>query len=116
MSLLDYDIYTVPDQEENTVALAERMLSVTNPAKLIKDANTSPVIEKYDIKDVCRMLNDFSYENCKILLTGKGILENEEIGKQLGDPISEIKKEHWIHSKYRIYKKPANPREACDNE
>ena len=103
MSQLDYTIYTVPDPEEYTIALAERMLSVTNPAKLVKEANANTVVEDYDIKDLHRMLNDLSYENCKIVLMGNNILEREELDEQLGNPLSKIKKEKWMSVKYRVY-------------
>lgn len=36
MSQLSHDVYTVPDQEENTCRLAELMVTATEPTKLIK--------------------------------------------------------------------------------
>ena len=74
------------------------------------------MLEKYDLDDVRSMIGDMNYENCKILLVGKNILENEEIAEQLGDPISEVKKEKWMSVKYRLYEKPVNPRSACADE
>ena len=82
---MEYDIYTVPNPEDNVTALAERMLSVTDLKKLIKEANGGnehPVVEDIDIKDLRYMLDDLSYANCKIVLIGKDLLEREILDDQ----------------------------------
>ena len=75
-----------------------------------------PVIEDYDVADIKKMIDDLSYENCKIILTAKSILDNEDLIEKLGEPLSEIKKEEWMSAKYRLYTKPVDPKEAFSRE
>ena len=56
MSQLSYEVFSVPDQEENTCTLAEQMVEMRNPKNLIKDANAAHVIDAYDLSDIKDML------------------------------------------------------------
>ena len=62
-----------------------------------------PVVESYDLKNIRELLMKFDYKTSKIMLAGNNILENEDINNQLGEPLSEIKKEKWIRTKYKIF-------------
>ena len=48
------------------------------------------------------------------MLAGNEILENEDINNQLGEPLSEIKKEKWIRTKYKIFQKPKRPEDVFE--
>ena len=49
VSQLSYDIFEVYDKEEYTCYLAETMLNIHNPKKLLKKSAAMPVIDDYDV-------------------------------------------------------------------
>ena len=112
ISQLSYDIYTVPDAEENVCYLAGLMVDIHDPRKLLKKAAAMPVVDDYDIKDIRQWLEEFSYENCKMILMGKGILSNSELLEKASKPISGVKKEQWTQTKYQLFEKDKDYRDV----
>ena len=105
ISKLKYDVFDVQDKEEYTCYLAENMLNIYKPEKLLKKVVGMPVVDEYDIKDIRKYLNLFSYENCKIVMMGKGLLSNQELMEKTGEPTTGLKRELWMRTKYKNFLK-----------
>ena len=114
ISKLSYDVFDIQDREEYTCALAENMLNIYEPQKLLKKVATMPVIDEYDIKDIRKYLKQFSYENCKIVMMGKGLLSNKELLEIAGEPTTGLKREHWMKTKYKNFLKSPDSRSVYE--
>ena len=49
-----------------------------------------------------------TFDAAKVVLCGKDILTRDDIIQKLGEPLTEVKKDYWFKTSYRIYSKPTN--------
>ena len=55
------------------------MIHAQNPAKILKNIYSVPVIEEIDVAHIKSILKEFTYEKCKIVLVGNDVLTNSEV-------------------------------------
>ena len=79
MSQLNYDVYTPPDQEENTCMLAQAMFHTLDPSQIVKQVFSQRVIDEVDLDDIKSLLNDMTYEKAKIVFIGNDLLTKTEL-------------------------------------
>ena len=74
MSQLNYDVYTPPDQEENTCQLTQAMFYSLNPSQIVKQVFCERVIDEIDLDDIKSLLSEMTYEKAKIVFIGNDLL------------------------------------------
>ena len=109
---LAFELYKVPEQLDYVCELATALIHLKDPAQVVKETYCPDLIKTIDADDLREYAALLTYEKAKIVLAGKEVLSNEAVITSLGTPLSEIKKDHWFHSKHRIYRKPVGI-EAC---
>lgn len=112
ISNLSYNVYTVPDQCENTCALSQAMIHCTKMDNIIRDVYEKTYIEEIDTEHVKSILSKMTYQNAIISLQGNDLLSQVETEKFTETPISEVQKEPHFTAKYRFFEKPANLKES----
>lgn len=104
MSSLNYQMYRVPDPASYTSALSQAMIFTQDMSRVLQDVYEDAVFAEVDLEDCKRFATECSYERCKVIFAGKGLLS---AGKITADQ-AEIKVEKWFSSKYTTCKKPEN--------
>ena len=106
MSQITFDYFKVPDPLDNVQALADEMtylgLCPERYPKLLIDTYEETIIEKIDMKQVVEIFDHLTYDNSKVMISGKRVLERPEFE---GTDV----KEKWMKTKYRLINKPALP-------
>ena len=74
------------------------MLHTLNPAKVLKEIYSVPIIDKIDVADIKSIISECTYEKCKIVLTGNDILTRKDVN--LPSCLQEMNKEPFFGAKY----------------
>lgn len=106
MSKFTFDYYKVPDPLDNVQALADEMsLLGRYPErynKLLIDTYEETLFENVDIEEVVSLMDKITYQNAKIMISGKYVLESDLFKKG-----SKEIKEQWMKTKYKTVPKPS---------
>ena len=94
--------------------ITEKMIHIKDISKILKSVYAGNYYEEIDMQDISDMLEQLSYERVKLSLLGNDLLS--QIEEKAIKPISDLKKEPWFGSKYKMYEKPANPRQCFTDE
>ena len=90
------------------------MIHSKDPCKVVKNTYSENVIENIDFGYLKNIFEKFTYENCKVLLNCNDLL-SKRVHLVKTEPVSEMLKEKWFNTKYRIYTKPHNPQSAFES-
>ena len=104
ISNLSYEIYKIPDPEEQTTALGQAMVHAIDLKNLVKDAQEETIFDEIDLDDIKQFVTEFSYERCYVILQGNDLLTRKDI--ELPSALSKTLKEKRFSSKYRMHEKP----------
>ena len=81
MSKITFDYYKVPDPLENVEAIADEMALLgrcpERYKKLLMDTYEETLFENIDLDQIQGLLDYITYENAKIMISGKNILESD---------------------------------------
>lgn len=73
--------------------------------KLLIDTYEAAVVEEIDMKQVREILGLLTFENAKVVISGKDVLHNQAFD----NPLSDMQKETYMKTKFRVYEKPVLP-------
>ena len=81
ISQLSFEHYKVPDPMENVQALADEMAVVGGVKEryeyLLMDTYEDTYVEKVEMGEVVELMEMLTYENAKVIMSSKGLLESE---------------------------------------
>ena len=105
MSKITFDFYKVPDPLENVERIADEMcllgLYPQRYSHLLIDTYEETLIDKVDLEELDSILGKINYDNAKVMISGKRVLESDQFKSET----KEIK-EQWMKTKYKILPKP----------
>lgn len=98
MTGLSFHYYQVPDPMSNVETAADQMTFTERPEHLLLESYNEDIVEYVDLKQIKHILSLLTFENAKLVISAKNLLQNSEcfFGEPLGQPL----KEKWMKTKY----------------
>ena len=101
---MNYNVYTVPDQEEITCSIGDAMVHSTDVSSIIEDTYFETIINDIDRENLIQMASELIYDSAKIIMSGNDILGGDIFDGLTGK--NQEKKEIHFGSRYTKYDKP----------
>ena len=67
-------------------------------SNLLQDTYEETIYESYDLAEIISLLEQVNFENAKIVISGKDLLESEILEKE--SVLSDVLKEKYMKTKY----------------
>ena len=74
---MNYNAYTVPDQEEITCSIGDAMVHSTDVSSIIEDTYFETIINDIDRENLIQMASELNYDSTKIIMSGNDILGSD---------------------------------------
>ena len=102
MSDIAFKYYKIPEPLDNVCDIATEMIFTADISKILKDTYGDRYLDEIDPKYIVDLLKKMTMGNCKIVIHGKNILDEDKFKKAVG---KKVKTEVWFKTKYGLVKK-----------
>ena len=108
MSKCSFEYFKVADPLDNVQAIADELVLLGNETEryshIILDTYEEAFYGSYDLTEIVSLLEEVTYDNAKIVISGKDILSSDIFDPETAQ--SEVVKEQYMKTKYQKFPKP----------
>ncbi|CDW88765.1 a-pheromone processing metallopeptidase ste23 [Stylonychia lemnae] len=96
--------YKIPDATDSVCELANEMIFSDDHSQILKDTYSGIIVQKIDLKHIVDFLKQMTLDSCKIVMSGKNLLDKDLYENKL----TKTKTEKWFKTNYQIVEKPVS--------